>query len=35
MTVPLFHVDGFTDQPFAGNPAAVAKEVLLAEFGGR
>lgn len=23
MTVPLFHVDAFTDQPFAGNPAAV------------
>jgi GNAT superfamily N-acetyltransferase len=23
MPVPLFHVDAFTDQPFAGNPAAV------------
>lgn len=23
MTVPLFHVDAFTDKPFAGNPAAV------------
>ena len=23
MTIPLFHVDAFTDQPFAGNPAAV------------
>jgi PhzF family phenazine biosynthesis protein len=23
MTVPFFHVDGFTDCPFAGNPAAV------------
>jgi len=23
MTVPLFHVDAFTDQAFAGNPAAV------------
>src|SRR3954454_16556719 len=23
MTVPLFHVDAFTDRPFAGNPAAV------------
>lgn len=23
MTVPLFHVDAFTDHPFAGNPAAV------------
>jgi PhzF family phenazine biosynthesis protein len=23
MTVPLFHVDAFTDQPFSGNPAAV------------
>ena len=23
MTVPLFVVDAFTDQPFAGNPAAV------------
>lgn len=23
MAVPLFHVDAFTDQPFAGNPAAV------------
>jgi PhzF family phenazine biosynthesis protein len=23
MTLPLFHVDAFTDQPFAGNPAAV------------
>jgi PhzF family phenazine biosynthesis protein len=22
-TVPLFHVDAFTDRPFAGNPAAV------------
>jgi PhzF family phenazine biosynthesis protein len=21
--VPLFHVDAFTDRPFAGNPAAV------------
>ncbi len=23
MAVPLFHVDAFTDRPFAGNPAAV------------
>src|ERR1700722_12806759 len=23
MPVPLFHVDAFTDDPFAGNPAAV------------
>ena len=23
MTIPLFHVDAFTDCPFAGNPAAV------------
>ncbi len=23
MSVPLFHVDAFTDHPFAGNPAAV------------
>src|SRR5262245_60293688 len=23
MTIPLFHVDAFTDRPFAGNPAAV------------
>ncbi len=23
MTIPLFHVDAFTDQPFGGNPAAV------------
>src|SRR5205807_480544 len=23
MTLPLFHVDAFTDRPFAGNPAAV------------
>jgi PhzF family phenazine biosynthesis protein len=23
MSVPLFHVDAFTDRPFAGNPAAV------------
>jgi PhzF family phenazine biosynthesis protein len=23
MVVPLFHVDAFTDRPFAGNPAAV------------
>ncbi|HEY7329817.1 MAG TPA: PhzF family phenazine biosynthesis protein [Gemmataceae bacterium] len=23
MPIPLFHVDAFTDQPFAGNPAAV------------
>jgi PhzF family phenazine biosynthesis protein len=23
MTLPLFHVDAFTDKPFAGNPAAV------------
>jgi PhzF family phenazine biosynthesis protein len=23
MNAPLFHVDAFTDQPFAGNPAAV------------
>src|SRR5436190_1968980 len=22
-SVPLFHVDAFTDKPFAGNPAAV------------
>src|SRR5271170_5860818 len=29
MTIPLFHVDAFTDKPFAGNPAAVC---LLAEW---
>jgi len=23
MTIPMFHVDAFTDRPFAGNPAAV------------
>jgi predicted PhzF superfamily epimerase YddE/YHI9 len=23
MSIPLFHVDAFTEQPFAGNPAAV------------
>jgi PhzF family phenazine biosynthesis protein len=23
MTIPLFHVDAFTERPFAGNPAAV------------
>src|SRR5262249_12659228 len=23
MTIPLFHVDAFTEKPFAGNPAAV------------
>src|SRR5258708_21657821 len=23
MSLPLFRVDGFTDQPFKGNPAAV------------
>ena len=23
MTIPFFHVDAFTDRPFAGNPAAV------------
>jgi len=23
MTLPLFHVDAFTNRPFAGNPAAV------------
>src|SRR5688572_15956149 len=23
MSVPLFHVDAFTERPFAGNPAAV------------
>jgi predicted PhzF superfamily epimerase YddE/YHI9 len=23
MTIPLFHVDAFTDRPFVGNPAAV------------
>src|SRR3954470_12843033 len=23
MSIPLFHVDAFTDHPFAGNPAAV------------
>ena len=23
MTIPLFHVDAFTDRPFAGNPAVV------------
>ena len=23
MTIPLFHVEAFTDRPFAGNPAAV------------
>ncbi len=23
MLLPLFHVDAFTDRPFAGNPAAV------------
>jgi PhzF family phenazine biosynthesis protein len=30
MGVPLFHVDAFTDRPFAGNPAAVC---LLSEEG--
>jgi len=29
MTIPLFHVDAFTDKPFAGNPAAVC--ILLDE----
>ncbi len=29
MTIPLFHVDAFTDRPFAGNPAAVC---LLPEW---
>src|SRR4051812_23494697 len=23
MSIPLYHVDAFTDRPFAGNPAAV------------
>jgi len=23
MTIPLFHLDAFTDLPFSGNPAAV------------
>ena len=23
MSIPIFHVDAFTDRPFAGNPAAV------------
>ena len=23
MTIPIFHVDAFTERPFAGNPAAV------------
>ncbi len=23
MPIPIFHVDAFTDRPFAGNPAAV------------
>ena len=23
VTIPMFHVDAFTDRPFAGNPAAV------------
>ncbi len=23
MTIPLFHVDSFTDKPFSGNPAAI------------
>jgi PhzF family phenazine biosynthesis protein len=25
MTIPLFHVDAFTDAPFSGNPAAVCR----------
>jgi predicted PhzF superfamily epimerase YddE/YHI9 len=29
MSIPLFLVDAFTDQPFAGNPAAVC---LLPEW---
>src|SRR5262249_15837119 len=29
MPIPLFHVDAFTDRPFAGNPAAVC---LLASW---
>jgi predicted PhzF superfamily epimerase YddE/YHI9 len=29
MAIPLFHVDAFTDRPFAGNPAAVC---LLPEW---
>ena len=24
MTVPLYQVDAFTSEPFAGNPAAIA-----------
>ena len=33
MEIPLFQVDAFTDQPFAGNPAAVC--LLPEDWGDR
>jgi PhzF family phenazine biosynthesis protein len=33
MTIPLFHVDAFTERPFAGNPAAVCILQTLKEDG--
>jgi predicted PhzF superfamily epimerase YddE/YHI9 len=33
MTLPLFHVDAFTDRPFVGNPAAVCLLQRLIEPG--
>jgi hypothetical protein len=40
MTIPLFHVDAFTDRPFTGNPAAVCllpswKEAIMQRQGER
>jgi PhzF family phenazine biosynthesis protein len=33
MRIPLFHVDAFTDHPFAGNPAAVCLLPVWKEAG--
>jgi len=33
MTIPLFHVDAFTERPFAGNPAAVCILPFMREDG--
>ena len=30
MSIPIFHVDAFTDRPFSGNPAAVRSFLNLA-----
>jgi len=34
MRIPVYHVDAFTRQPFAGNPAAVCLNRTIDRVGG-